>query len=1093
MPSREPIECYGADAISSSSDNEFVDACDALPEQPPVLQRVISCDSSSSETPSDSLEEQVRRHLESIFHFATSLPYSKHLLRVAEEIVDRTNSTNLEEIKSYIAKNKLSLQRRIENLGDTITFPEMFERIYTKKALEESTVDILRRTFPLDDIVHTTECLTLVAKEIIQKCQSDNPKDIEQYIAKNSLEVSKKLENIQVRIMRNEDNNNSSSDSLKESTISMLRTMFSLAEDVPAADYLASMAEEIITESKEGTVEEIKGYITKNKLSLQRQIEDEAMDGILKFCTTKEGLAPFDPQRALEESLVDVLRRQFAESSLSASCLTSLVKKVIEKCPGRTLKEMEQYVAEHALELRSEAKAAQKSLEGEVKSYLREKMSWNLRTHAHHDYLPKLAREVITRCGCSSLEEIKTHIDNNKDGLWEEVQKEASSFSSKEVATLLQQTYGCMYVPEEMVEELAEQFAKQSIGDIEKHILENKKELKAKYKLVSNSYNELAQPSPMPQQFADYKAPTQFPTFDPQATAENWTIQHLRRVFVLGDTNGLLPIAQGIIASCGSTKFNTIEKYIAEHHMDILEKIKAADIPVMPEELKAERPSMKKHQKELWGDKPRMLVPQQMKESMFPPLAAPSRDIHVDSLPPQFLGVEDVEAVPRRRQAITDGDLKALGKLVKDLASVDEVPEDLGERLRKDCGADCMDELTHYVLSNLDTIVVTYGLKKNAPQLPQVPNSFELLHADIGADIPASEINSRPPNRRVSGNPKFLSGNYMELDQEFKSLDPKVQEREEKEKRRREQQEMKERSRSMEEFVELRREGLRLDTSSLVSVADDVEELDLSKRNLHDVPDLSRFRRLTTLNLSYNNLSTLHDIPATVTTIFLDYNRLQHLTNLPYHLKKLSARNNELTSVAHLPPFLQSADLSNNKIDEVIEVPRMLEKLILRNNKLRELPQLVAYVEELDVSFNFISQITSLPETLRVLRASHNPLTLIKDLPAGLEKVVVDNVPRGSVLEKRLKLINEGRWKESNGRASSSSSPYETLFEKLNFPTLKQAIQQLQIRYNEKLHDIIVRRGFCLPSQRDFYYSSSPSQSRYNYIGEYVLGQQFAQ
>ena len=74
-----------------------------------------------------------------------------------------------------------------------------------------------------------------------------------------------------------------------------------------------------------------------------------------------------------------------------------------------------------------------------------------------------------------------------------------------------------------------------------------------------------------------------------------------------------------------------------------------------------------------------------------------------------------------------------------------------------------------------------------------------------------------------------------------------------------------------------------------------IEELDLSKQGLIELPDLTKYTNLKKLNCSENKLTHLDNLPISLTILYCGANLITCLDNLPINLIELNCYNNPLT------------------------------------------------------------------------------------------------------------------------------------------------------------------------------------------------------
>jgi hypothetical protein len=100
--------------------------------------------------------------------------------------------------------------------------------------------------------------------------------------------------------------------------------------------------------------------------------------------------------------------------------------------------------------------------------------------------------------------------------------------------------------------------------------------------------------------------------------------------------------------------------------------------------------------------------------------------------------------------------------------------------------------------------------------------------------------------------------------------------------------------------------------SYLDSLPDDIEGIDLSKRNLTYIPkSIIRFTNLKGLDCSYNKITELPPLPPTLIELWCGYNKITKLPPLPPTLETLLCGYNNLTRLPHLPPTLKYLHCGN--------------------------------------------------------------------------------------------------------------------------------------------------------------------------------------
>jgi len=124
-------------------------------------------------------------------------------------------------------------------------------------------------------------------------------------------------------------------------------------------------------------------------------------------------------------------------------------------------------------------------------------------------------------------------------------------------------------------------------------------------------------------------------------------------------------------------------------------------------------------------------------------------------------------------------------------------------------------------------------------------------------------------------------------------------------------------------------------------------ELDLSLENLTVLPDLSLYTNLQILHCSFNQLTSLDNLPLTLQELVCDHNQITSLNHLPPNLQGLWCYNNQLTHLKHLPSNLQTLICYNNQLKHLKHLPSTLQILNCSFNQLTRLgvilPELCCY------------------------------------------------------------------------------------------------------------------------------------------------------
>ena len=210
------------------------------------------------------------------------------------------------------------------------------------------------------------------------------------------------------------------------------------------------------------------------------------------------------------------------------------------------------------------------------------------------------------------------------------------------------------------------------------------------------------------------------------------------------------------------------------------------------------------------------------------------------------------------------------------------------------------------------------------------------------------------------------------------------------------------------EFLKLK----NIDMKFFVNVYTKLKSLTLSECKISKIYNLNK-SPLETLNVNYNKLSELPEIPDSVANLDVSFNAIRSLNNLSSSLKSLNLRHNELSHIPKLPDNLEVFDCSENQnlkglpilpdnikmlylndcniFEFPNELPKKLTILECAENKLSKLPKLPKTLTELDCSYNLLKKMTNLPESLILISGQDNFLSEIPSLPSKLIKLNLQN------------------------------------------------------------------------------------------------------
>ncbi len=205
---------------------------------------------------------------------------------------------------------------------------------------------------------------------------------------------------------------------------------------------------------------------------------------------------------------------------------------------------------------------------------------------------------------------------------------------------------------------------------------------------------------------------------------------------------------------------------------------------------------------------------------------------------------------------------------------------------------------------------------------------------------------------------------------------------------------------------------------------DRIEEIDVFGKNITQLPDLSKFQNMKTLNISYNNLTELPNLPNRLVTLRCNKNQLSQLPRLPSTLESLSCFHNQLSVLPDLPDGLTELICNHNQLSKLPKLPSTLEHLVCNHNQLSQLPRLPSTLKTLECNNNQLSQLPDLPNTLITLQYVNNPIyDILQNTNIGFvkQKVHAMNAIRDwSHAYKYKEQFRDWLWKDVRERKTAS-------------------------------------------------------------------------
>lgn len=139
-------------------------------------------------------------------------------------------------------------------------------------------------------------------------------------------------------------------------------------------------------------------------------------------------------------------------------------------------------------------------------------------------------------------------------------------------------------------------------------------------------------------------------------------------------------------------------------------------------------------------------------------------------------------------------------------------------------------------------------------------------------------------------------------------------------------------------------------------------ELDLSKNfmleNINCIND--SLTQLETLNLSYTIISNIDNLPDNIKLLFTEAcQELITINKLPLNLNKWISNSGQLKYInCELPSFLINLDISYNQLESILNIPNNIKTIDLTYNQISILPDIPENIDYIDVSKNPLTNIT---------------------------------------------------------------------------------------------------------------------------------------
>ncbi len=144
---------------------------------------------------------------------------------------------------------------------------------------------------------------------------------------------------------------------------------------------------------------------------------------------------------------------------------------------------------------------------------------------------------------------------------------------------------------------------------------------------------------------------------------------------------------------------------------------------------------------------------------------------------------------------------------------------------------------------------------------------------------------------------------------------------------------------------------------------------------------------LTYLQMNYNNLSVLPDLPLSIEEFWVENNDIMYVSELINltNLRVFSLESNDLVLLPDLPPNLQNFNVANNNLTSLPNFPHRLKGAYFVNNQIAEWPVLNDSLENVYASYNLLNEVPRRLPNLYSLTIDFNiEIACIEYLPPTL-------------------------------------------------------------------------------------------------------------
>jgi Leucine-rich repeat (LRR) protein len=195
---------------------------------------------------------------------------------------------------------------------------------------------------------------------------------------------------------------------------------------------------------------------------------------------------------------------------------------------------------------------------------------------------------------------------------------------------------------------------------------------------------------------------------------------------------------------------------------------------------------------------------------------------------------------------------------------------------------------------------------------------------------------------------------------------------------------------------------------NFIDIKNNVKLICANNSNIEFVPSLSEFKSLIAIDLSYNNITILPELPSNIIELVATNNKIK---TIEYYnkLKRLIVPYNCIKTIAKYPPTIERIEIANNPITgTIINLPK-LYFIDIRDTKITKI-QNIPNVTYIDASFSNISTIENIPKVETLICNNSQDIKILTDYPCLKELSIINTfieiIPYYPKLEK-LMLTNE--------------------------------------------------------------------------------------